>query len=383
MNQLTDFFITCSGIHRSILKKSPTDTNKYIGIGATVFFTGLLAAISSGYAIYTVFDSWVVSCLFAIVWGLMIFNLDRYLVSSMKHAGSGWRDFWTATPRILMAIVISIVISKPLELKIFEKEINAELISMEQEVYKKQSEKVQDRFQSQIASLQSDVTKLKSEINAKQSKRDEMASIALQEADGTGGSKQKNLGPIYKAKKLDADKADAELKDLVAIHQPLIDEKEKAISQIQNQQTSEINALQKTALGGFASRIDALSRLAANSNAIWMASLFIMLLFIIIETAPIFVKLISGRSPYEYILNKHEHAIEMNHKEITSILANTVKNKISMENEVNTYANQSISKSERKMIDEALNKEVERLKQGPLDWNTWWEKGGFLKGNLS
>ena len=196
MNQLADFFITCSGIHRSILKKSPTDTNKYIGIGATVFFTGLLAAISSGYAIYTVFDSWFVSCLFAIVWGLMIFNLDRYLVSSMKHAGSGWRDFWTATPRILMAVVISIVISKPLELKIFEKEINAELVSMEQEVYKTQSEKVQDRFQSQISGLQSDIAKLKSEINAKQIKRDELATIAQQEADGTGGSKQKNLGPI-------------------------------------------------------------------------------------------------------------------------------------------------------------------------------------------
>lgn len=383
MNQLADFFITCSGIHRSILKKSPTDTNKYIGIGATVFFTGLLAAISSGYAIYTVFDSWVVSCLFAIIWGLMIFNLDRYLVSSMKHAGSGWRDLWTATPRILMAIVISIVISKPLELKIFEKEINAELVSMEQEVYKTQSEKVQDRFQSQVTGLKSDIDKLKSEINAKQLKRDELASIAQQEADGTGGSKQKNLGPIYKAKKQDADKADAELKDLIAIHQPLIDEKEKAISLIQNQQSSEINGLQKTALGGFASRIDALSRLAAKSKAIWMASLFIMLLFIIIETAPIFVKLISGRSPYEYLLHKHEHAIEMNHKEITSILSNTIKNKISMENEVNTYAHQSISKSERKLIDEALNKEVERLKQGPLDWKSWWEKGGFLKENVS
>ena len=59
------------------------------------------------------------------------------------------------------------------------------------------SEKVQDRFQSQISGLQSDIAKLKSEINAKQVKRDELANIAQQEADGTGGSKQKNLGPIY------------------------------------------------------------------------------------------------------------------------------------------------------------------------------------------
>ncbi|MBK9677396.1 MAG: DUF4407 domain-containing protein [Saprospiraceae bacterium] len=50
-------------------------------------------------------------------------------------------------------------------------------------------------------------------------------------------------------------------------------------------------------LGGFASRIDALSRLAANSQAIWIASLFIMLLLPLAETAPIFTKLISARSP--------------------------------------------------------------------------------------
>ncbi len=379
MNSISQFFLLCSGCHTSILKKTPTDINKYIGIGATVFFTGLLAAISSGYAIYTVFDSWMISILFAAVWGLMIFNLDRYLVSSMKHRGSASRDFWTATPRIIMAIVISIVISKPLELKIFEKEINAELVSMEQEVYKTQEGKVQERFQNQIVGLQSDIAALKNENVAKQTRRDELSLMAQQEADGTGGSKQKNLGPIYKTKKADADKAEAELRDLMALNQPLIDTKEESITEIQNQQSSEIKGLQRAGLGGFASRIDALSRLTAHSNAIWVASLFIMILFVIIETAPIFVKLISGRSPYEYVLHKHEHAIEMNHKEITSILSNATASKISRENEVNTYANQSISKAERKLVDEALAKEVERLKQGTIDWKTWWAKGGFLK----
>ena len=83
---------------------------------------------------------------------------------------------------------------------------------MEQEVYKTQESKVQDRYQSQTLALQSEIASLKAEIQVKQIKRDELAAIAQQEADGTGGSKQKNLGPIYKAKKKDADQADAELK---------------------------------------------------------------------------------------------------------------------------------------------------------------------------
>ena len=45
MNSIEQFFLMCSGANATILKKSPTDINKYIGIGATIFFTGLLAMI--------------------------------------------------------------------------------------------------------------------------------------------------------------------------------------------------------------------------------------------------------------------------------------------------------------------------------------------------
>ena len=94
MNHPKDFFLFCSGVDRSILEKCPTDENKYLGIGATVFFTGLLAFFSAGYALYTVFESWFAAIIFGAVWGLMIFNLDRYIVMSMKSFGKWWRD-WT------------------------------------------------------------------------------------------------------------------------------------------------------------------------------------------------------------------------------------------------------------------------------------------------
>ena len=378
MNSIEQFFLMCSGANATILKKSPTDINKYIGIGATIFFTGLLAMISASYAIYTVFDSWGGAIAFGLVWGLMIFNLDRYIVSSMKRRGTFGSDFMTALPRLVLAVIISIVISKPLELKIFEKEINAELISMEQEVYKTQESKVQDRYQSQTLALQSEIASLKAEIQVKQIKRDELAAIAQQEADGTGGSKQKNLGPIYKAKKKDADQADAELKTLIAQYQPLINDKEATIKATQESMTADIHGLNRAGLGGFASRIDALSRLAAKSQAIWIASLFIMLLFIAIETAPIFTKLISARSPYDYLLHKHEHVFEMNYKQLTSILATATQNKISQENEINTYKAQTRIRAEKQLIEHAVKEEVDRLKREPAGWKEWWAKGLFI-----
>ena len=378
MSQLERFFLMCSGSNPAVLKKSPTDINKYIGIGATIFFTGVLAFIASAYAIYTVFDSWIASLGFGLTWGLMIFNLDRYIVSSMKRQGSGLLDFFTAFPRLVLAVIISIVISKPLELKIFEKEINAELISMEQEVYKTQEQKVRERYESRITGLQQEISAHKSEVETRRSKRDELAEAARQEADGTGGSKQRNLGPIYKTKKQDADKAEAELNEAIARNLPLITEKENTIKSLQAEATTDITGLQREGLGGFASRIDALSRLAEKSGAIWMASLFIMLLFIAIETAPIFVKLISSRSPYDYVLHKHEHVFEMNHKQLTSILATATRNKIAEENEINTFRTQATVKAEKQLIEHAVREEVERLKQQPAGWKAWWTKGRFL-----
>jgi NhaP-type Na+/H+ or K+/H+ antiporter len=145
MEKIQRFFWLCSGVHIELLKKCPTESSKYAGIGATIFFTGVFAALAGGYALYTVFDNVWIASLFGILWGLLIFNLDRYIVSSMRKEGTSMREFRTALPRILLAILISIVIAKPLEMKIFEKEIQSELIMMEQQTYTSQENEVRAR----------------------------------------------------------------------------------------------------------------------------------------------------------------------------------------------------------------------------------------------
>lgn len=121
MKKIKHFFWLCSGANRPLLDKCPTEGAKYAGIGATIFFTGIFAALASAYALFTVFENYYVSTLFGIVWGLMIFNLDRYIVSSMRKEGQSKKEFYTAIPRIVLAILISFVIAKPLEMKIFER----------------------------------------------------------------------------------------------------------------------------------------------------------------------------------------------------------------------------------------------------------------------
>ena len=119
MNRIASFFIFCSGAVNSVLKRCPTDYNKYQGIGATILFTGIFSALSAGYALYTVFESYIASTVFAILWGMMIFNLDRYIVSGMRKKSNFLKEFAIAAPRIVFAVFIGIVIAKPMEIKLF------------------------------------------------------------------------------------------------------------------------------------------------------------------------------------------------------------------------------------------------------------------------
>ena len=132
---LKKFFIICSGADTDILDSCAIgEQNKYVGIGATVFFTAVMAFIACSYALYTVFDNLIAAIGFGFVWGLLIFNLDRFIVSTIKKRNSIIDEMIQASPRLILAVIIAVVISKPLELKIFEKEINQVLLEQKNEL---------------------------------------------------------------------------------------------------------------------------------------------------------------------------------------------------------------------------------------------------------
>jgi hypothetical protein len=232
---------------------------------------------------------------------------------------------------------------------------------MEQEVFKQQEDRVKERYNAQIEQLRAQATQIKMDIAAKTAYRDSLAKAAVQEADGTGGSRKKNLGPIYRAKKEAADQAQVEWSAFVAENQPLAREKELAAQQLEATAQTNINQLDRGKYNGFAARIDALSRLSEKSLAIWWASLFITLLFIAVETAPILVKLISYRSPYDYVLHQQEHVFKMANLEQTTLLANQVNNKVKLDTEVGVHQANATIQREKAIIDQKLKETLEGL----------------------
>lgn len=348
MQKITSFFLFCSGADPELLDQCPTDRSKYVGIGATIFFTGLFAALAAAYALFTVFNNYLVASILGMLWGLMIFNLDRYIVSSMRKESKFGREFLTATPRIILAIVISIVIAKPLELKIFEKEIEPELVVMEQQTYTRQEDETKLRFEPTRQQIRQDIDRLKAEIQLKSKQRDDLVKIAQEEADGTGGSKKKNLGPIYKLKKADAEKAETELQNLIQINSQRINLLESQLAQYENEMNLELNALARSKIDGPAARLEALNRLTQQSTAMWWANAFIILLFIILESAPILVKLMSRSGPYDSLLHSSEHKFICQEVESVAVLSSETRQRSS-----------SLGETEQRYVNRKLDAELQ------------------------
>ncbi|RYZ58832.1 MAG: DUF4407 domain-containing protein, partial [Chitinophagaceae bacterium] len=129
------FLWWCAGAQQAVLARFPSEQTKYSGLGGVVLATFALAALSSGYAFYTVFGNLWWSCLFALLWGAIIFNLDRFLVSTMRKYGvSRQKQVLMALPRFCLALLIGLTIARPLELKLFEKEIT---VKMEEALHNK------------------------------------------------------------------------------------------------------------------------------------------------------------------------------------------------------------------------------------------------------
>lgn len=375
MNGLTQFFHFCAGIDQSILKRTPTDQNKYAGIGATVFFTGIFAAIAGGFALFSVFKSVTIVILFGLLWGLMIFNLDRYIVMSIKKKDKPLKEFGMALPRLVLAVLIAFVIAKPLELKLFQSEIDTELVLMEQERYKEQEDLLRTRFLPEMDRINTEIVELESQIESKRETRNQLNLAAIQEADGTGGSGQRNLGPIYKTKKKDADQAQEELNNTIASINPQLENRKAELLKVESLMNETNTNLEKAKLDGFAAQMDALGRLGDKSSTIFWASIFITLLFIAIETAPLFVKLISERSPYDYRLDQHESMVASSYKSYVGKLNAATQDDLQFAKETSRTQTLETLNAEKELIRKVIDTEIQKVKEGTLTWAEYKKMG--------
>jgi Domain of unknown function (DUF4407) len=310
---LKQFFILCSGADKNVLETcSDGEQTKFAGIGATVFFTAIMAFIASSYALFTVFDNAFIAMAFGLVWGLLIFNLDRFIVSTIRKTNGFWSEFGQASPRIILAVIIAIVISKPLEIKIFEKEINTVILKEKNEMALNNKKEVANYFKSDLDKNKMEIDSLKSEISRKEKEVNAYYQTYIAEAEGTAGTKKLGKGPVFKEKIAKHDLSKKEFDTIQKANLAKIAEKEAKSKTLQADLDKKVADTQPIIDGfdGLMARINALNKLPL------LPSLFIMLLFLAIETSPIIAKLLSPKGEYDFKQDDLETALK------TSLLQN-------------------------------------------------------------
>ena len=320
MNWFQHALLLCSGGNIHILRKTPSEWNKFAGIGGIVLFTAVFASLSAGYAIYTIFDEIWSAIGFALLWGLMIFNLDRYIVSSIKKTGTFWHQLWMTIPRLILAGFLGIVISKPLELKIFEKEINKQLNTIIERNKKQLQGEMNGRIFQQSSPFETEKKQIQQKIAEYQKAYDSAAVELEKEILGTKtgltsgkvgyGSNAKRKEELKEQRKQDLENYQKQ----VAERQKYLDQEiSKVYTNIETERTKTEGFENK--FNGFAARLQALDELGKNSHIMAIASMFIMGLFITLEISPVLIKLISSVGPYDHLLEKTENDFRLYAKE--------------------------------------------------------------------
>ena len=319
VNIINRFLIKCSGASLELLKNCPRfEITKYSSIGMTIVFTTILAFVSSFFALSIIFDNLLVNTVLALLWAGIIFNLDRYIISSMRSSESKWNDFVKAIPRMLIAMIIAVIISKPMEIQIFKSEIdsflkieNSKLIS---EVDSKYFDLIQDNAQKKKTEEE--------QYNKLLMLREQYYQDFKCECDGTCGTKKKGRGVECFSKKEKYETFQAELKSERVKRNQVLKRLSEEESSIRLQMKNEKEMLKASLSFGLLDQIRALNSLETAS------SIFILFMFVMIEIAPILTKLMSSTGPYENLILEYEKKFEVNYlKALDNLDHERLKNK--------------------------------------------------------
>jgi len=333
-NQATRFLWWCAGADQKILTYSSyADHVKYVGIGGVVLATGFMAALAMGFAMQTIFGTWWVTCLVALVWGLIDFNLDRFIVSSTgKGDGDSTislRELGNAAPRLLMAILLGLTISAPLETKIFSKEIEREWIETKDQLVRKKVYEIEQLYDSRQKEAEKRKEEKKNEVDQQiQLVKEKEDRVTRERQSGTGIQWQKDTAALgIEQRKLALLRGQLDsLENNVLTLAPL---------KTGAQDSARLKILSDTS--GFLDQIMMLEKLSAEGKrvpefdeatgqiktgsdgqpvysaivepAFWPIWL-VRLLFMIIEIAPVLLKLMLIKSPYDYMSENVNQILE-------------------------------------------------------------------------
>jgi hypothetical protein len=316
-NPVMRFLWKAAGGDRFLLERATySDQVKYMCLGGIVFSTGAMAGLAGGYAFYTIFEpkgsaiaystnlqTALMSICFGLIWGLIIFNIDRFIVTSTGK-GDGTEaitadEFKTAIPRIIMGAIIALTISKPVEIRMFKTEIDVQLRSEQIDQQREYIDKTNKNFNGEIEKIDQQIIVFEKDIQDKIERHKNLEKQYIEEA------RIITVGPRALAVKAQMETVGAEIMN--AKNNPDYLRLKDARKEVEDRRKGALAENQQVANGldGLLERI----KIAHKISGFWI-SLFITLLFMAIELTPVFFKLMLTKTPYDYLAENRDELLK-------------------------------------------------------------------------
>lgn len=414
------------GADLTILQKVPQERARFVQMALVLLTTSSIAAVSMFFALHNgVKVPSAAAAGLALLWGIVILNLDRFLIVSMQMTRDRRRLLWMALPRLLLATMVALTVSTPLVLRVFASDINHQLAisQVQQSAQSKylQADSAQAREASQLRSqinadqaamaAQARVTALRQQVQAAQH-----AAIAAQqawqcEAEGltcAGASGRTGNGELARQKQIEYQRAAdnyistaAQLKtaenDLQTARKATaaqnqvqpgasLDDLKKQLAALESQIQDQVAAASRanSQNTGLIAQLQALSKASSQSITLAVARYIVAALFFLIEILPVVVQFLLNLGPpsaYELVSKIRNDTVidtlvmerdETRHIEERDSQArlNIETDRRKREEDLGKHANQYIAEQMQRVLDESLKQWSDQMRATMLSGGT-------------
>lgn len=329
-------------------------------MGGVLLTTAGVATVSMFFALHHgvgISTGWAIP--FALAWGIVIINLDRFLITTLAGArGHPVRLFVTVLWRVLLAALIAFVVATPLVLVVFASDINAQIPAVQEQQSKAFALTIPSSANGKaLKTVENNITKTEAEIKTQQSQvtnlfnkkqeDDNKAAVAYRkwqcESGGLKGSQcppgtsgRRGYGPLargdHRAYESDEANYNAANSQYQAANRILgteqgqlygkggLEDQKAGLQEKINKQIANDNN-RNSQDKGLLIQIQALDEASSLKPGLAVAHWTVTALFFVIEILPVSVKcmlLIGKETPYEKIVAMKEKAAIEQAERLTS-----------------------------------------------------------------
>lgn len=270
-----------------------------VGYGVFVLIVGIFAFASSSYALRaTLGDGYAVFAVAAVYAALIMF-IDREIVSA---SGKG-RGMIAA--RLALAVFIGLVVSVPIELKLFEKQIVQELKRLENDdnsSYLEQKQQAEARYRERVVAKERQVQELEGEAGELQ---DRISNEVLQpdrQIQGVArGTLRPGEGPVYRRLKEQAAALAEQLRQAREDYDRLKADEQAELRRIEDEYGDRAIPPADDLLSRYVA-LGSVKRDPERGRDAWYMAWGVRLLLILLELTPALIKILQEGNDYDALL---------------------------------------------------------------------------------